>query len=258
MSKMYFNRGEEMSDNKLPFRRFPRSQKYDLEWMFKNEMGPNAVWLMEFLSKRIDFKPGQKVLDLGCGMAMSSIFLANEFDVQVWAADLWINPSDNYQRIKEFGIEDKVFPIKAEAHELPFAEDFFDVIVSVDAYHYFGTDELYFPYIMKYLKEGGQFGIVVPGLKSEFKEGVPKELHPVWEVELFSFHSSQWWKDLFAKTNLVEVETADNLKDSWSIWMEWEKALKDSGLSKREGDIEFLKADNGQYITFPRITARKK
>ncbi|HKL12540.1 MAG TPA: class I SAM-dependent methyltransferase [Halanaerobiales bacterium] len=247
-----------MDNSKLDMEQFPRSSKYDTKWMFKNEMGPNSVWLMEFLTEKIEFKPGMRVLDLGCGMAMSSIFLANEYDIEVWAADLWIEPTDNYQRIKEFGVEDKVYPIKAEAHQLPFAEGFFDVIVSVDAYHYFGTDELYFLYINKYLKENGQFGIVVPGVKEDFQGDVPNELKEVWDNEFFSFHSSQWWRNHFEKTGLVDIEIADDLENSWSIWMKWEKALKESGLSKRNGDIEFLRADNGEFISFPRIVARKK
>jgi hypothetical protein len=36
-------------------------------------------------------------------MAMSSVFLAKGFDVQVWFADLWIDPSDNYKIIKKKG-----------------------------------------------------------------------------------------------------------------------------------------------------------
>ena len=247
-----------MAYNNLKMKQFPRSHNYDLDWMFKNEMGPSSIWLMEFLSKKINFKPGMKVLDLGCGMAMSSIFLANEFDVEVWAADLWIEPTDNYQRIKDFGIEDKVYPIKAEAHELPFAEGFFVFIVCVDAYHYFGTDELYFLYINKFLKENGQIGIVVPGVKEEFEGRIPEELAEVWEPDFFSFHSSQWWKIHWGKTGLVDIEVADDLKNSWSIWMQWEKALKESGFQKRDGDIEFLEADNGKYVSFPRIVARKK
>ena len=34
-------------------------------------------------------------------------------------------------------------PFAREAHALPFASAFFDAIVSVDAYQYFGTDILY-------------------------------------------------------------------------------------------------------------------
>ena len=38
---------------------------------------------------------------------------------------------------------------------LPFAESSFDAIVSFDAYHYFGTDDLYLGYISAFLKPGG-------------------------------------------------------------------------------------------------------
>lgn len=247
-----------MTTRFLEMERFPRSSNYDLEWMFKNEMGPNSVWLMEFLTEEVEIKPGMKVLDLGCGMAMSSIFLADEYDVQVWAADLWISPTDNYKRIKEKNLEERVFPIKAEAHSLPFAEDFFDVILSVDAYHYFGTDELYLLYLNNYLKKNGQLGIVVPGLKKEINERVPEELKNVWENEFFSFKTVNWWKQHWEKTGLLDIKTADKLEDSWKIWMKWEEELKKSGLSKRNGDLDLLQADNGKYLTFPRIVARKK
>lgn len=98
---------------------YPRSSKFDPEWVQKNEMGPNVLWLTESLTQVLELKPGMRVLHLGCGKAMSSIFLAKEFDVQVWATDLWIDASDNLLRIRDAGLEDKVFPIHAEAHALP-------------------------------------------------------------------------------------------------------------------------------------------
>ena len=66
---------------------FPRAAKYDPDWMLDNQMGPNAVWLMEWLSETVAFRPGMRVLDLGGRRAMSSMFLAKEFGVQVWAAE---------------------------------------------------------------------------------------------------------------------------------------------------------------------------
>ena len=130
-------------EKELTLEQFPLSSKYDIEWLIDNEMGPCSAWLAEYLSKTVDLKPGMHILDLGCGKAVSSIFLAKEFGVQVWATDLWIDASDNWKRIKESGVDSLVYPIHAEAHDLPFAFDFFDVIVSLDAYHYFGTEEMY-------------------------------------------------------------------------------------------------------------------
>ncbi|MGO0943811.1 methyltransferase domain-containing protein [Clostridioides difficile] len=31
--------------------------------------------------------------------------------------------------------------MQAEAHELPYAEGFFDAVISIDSYHYFGNKE---------------------------------------------------------------------------------------------------------------------
>ena len=43
-------------------------------------MGPNVFWLAEALSQVMDLQPGMRVLDMGCGKAISSIFLARDFD----------------------------------------------------------------------------------------------------------------------------------------------------------------------------------
>src|SRR5438445_8698250 len=90
---------------------YPRSAKYDPEWVLENLMGPNVLWLAEALSQVMRLTPGMRVLDLGCGKAISSIFLAKEFDLQVWAADLWIKPTENWQRVDAADVADRVFPI---------------------------------------------------------------------------------------------------------------------------------------------------
>lgn len=160
----------------LKAEQFPLSSKYDPEWVLKNQMGPNALWLIEWLCQKMEMKSGMRVLDMGCGKAISSIFLAKEFGVQVWANDLWISASDNGQRIREADLENQIYPIRAEAHSLPYAEEFFDAIVCVDAYAYFGTDDLYLNYFHKFVRPGGQIGIVVPGLVRDFDGRVPEHL----------------------------------------------------------------------------------
>ena len=80
---------------------YPRASAYDAEWTYRNSMGPNVLWLTEALTQTLSLEPGMRVLDLGCGTAISSIFLAREHDVQVFAADLWIEPTLNRPRIEE-------------------------------------------------------------------------------------------------------------------------------------------------------------
>jgi len=65
---------------------FPRASTYDAEWLFDTMMGPNVRWLAELASQAVPLHRGMRILDLGCGKAASSIFLAKEFDVTVWAA----------------------------------------------------------------------------------------------------------------------------------------------------------------------------
>ncbi|MFY9655219.1 MAG: hypothetical protein WAK01_01330 [Methylocystis sp.] len=62
---------------------FPRSANYEAEWQFDSWMGPNVLWLTEWASQAISLQPGMRILDLGCGKAASSIFLAKEFGVTV-------------------------------------------------------------------------------------------------------------------------------------------------------------------------------
>ena len=95
------------------------SNAYDPQWVLQNSMGPIPLWLLEGLAPSMHFQPGQKVLDLGCGAAITSIFLAREFGVEVWAADLWIDPADNAARIVEAGLEGRVHPLFRHRGALP-------------------------------------------------------------------------------------------------------------------------------------------
>lgn len=80
---------------RLKLGHYARSLRYDPAWVLANQMGPNPLWLMEALTNVLALNQGARVLDLGAGTALTSIFLAKEFDVSVVAADLWIDPSDN-------------------------------------------------------------------------------------------------------------------------------------------------------------------
>lgn len=244
---------------------FPLSSKYDPEWVLSNQMGPNVLWLTEWLCEKMDLRPGMRVLDMGCGKALSSIFLAKEFGVQVWANDLWISASENQKRIQEAGLANQIYPIHAEARSLPYATEFFDAIVCVDSYHYFGTDDLYLKYFRQFVRLGGQIGIVIPGLMKDFDGHLPEYFtRPrqsggvFWEEECWSFHTTSWWQNLWARTKRLDMVVVDILPDGWRWWLQFEKACVEAGTNIFPSDAETLEADGGEYLAFIRMVACRK
>ena len=243
---------------------FPRSSGYDIDWMLANQMGPNALWLMEWLCETVTLTPGMRVLDLGCGKGMTSIFLAREFGVRVWATDLWIGPDNNWLRAKEAGVHRDVYPLRCEAHALPFASGFFDAVVSVDAYQYFGTNDLYLNYLAGFVRPGGAIGVVVPGLTQPVDQGVPAHLlapqkngKPFWEDDCACFHTASWWHERWAQIRAVRGVTTDVLPDGWRHWRDFDRALELADKNLFPSDAEALERDKGQTIGFVRVRCER-
>ena len=243
---------------------FPRSRRYDHAWMLDNQMGPNALWLVEWLCGALPLAPGMRVLDLGCGRAMTSIFLAKEFGVRVFAADLWMGPDHNWERVVGAGLADRVCPLHAEAHALPFAQGFFDAVVSVDAYHYFGTDQLYLGYLAGFLRPGGALGIVVPGLVAPFGDAVPEHLTApqangkvFWEDDCWSLKTAAEWAEIWRRSGRVSGVKAEAQPDGWRHWRDFERALEISGKGRFPSDVEALERDHGRYLGFVRAVATR-
>ena len=242
---------------------FPRAAKYPPRWALEHLMGPNVLWLAEALSQVMSLRSGMRVLDMGCGKAISSVFLAKEFDVEVWATDLWIDAEQNQRRIVEAEVADRVFPIHAEAHDLPYAEGFFDAVVSLDAYQYFGTDDLYLASFARLVKPGGQIGVVCPGLVEEL-DVVPEHLAPWWEPEFWCFHSPAWWRRHWQRSGAVEVEHADLIPNGWEHWLRFSEVCAEFGYPKDPAvpvdgrrDAEMLRTDAGRTIGFSRVVGRR-
>ena len=241
---------------------YPRSSRCDPAWVARNQMGPNALWLLESLLECLPLERGARVLDLGCGRAMTSIFLAKELGVEVVAADLWIAAEENLARVREAGVEGLVTPVHAEAHALPFEPASFDAIVSIDAYQYFGSDDLYLGVVANLLREGGRIGVVVPATLRELDGPPPPALAPYWEWEFCCFHSPAWWRRHWEKTGLVRVEHADLVPDGAADWLRFARAMlptsEGSWRESWEREIALLEADRGATLGFARVVASKR
>ena len=161
-------------------------------------------------------------------------------------------------------MRDAVFPVHAEAHSLPFERESFDAVVSFDAYHYLGTDDLYLSYIARFLRPGGMIGIVVPGIVAEF-DYVPPHLQLGWDAAFWSFHSTAWWRRHWERSGLVTVIQADLLPEGWRLWLDWLRICLSLDLpplfSGSDGGIAeaaMLEVDGGRNLGFTRVLALKK
>ncbi|MCX2739601.1 SAM-dependent methyltransferase [Pontibacter anaerobius] len=229
---------------------FPKAMRYDPEWVRRHSMGENVLFNLESLTKSLHLKPGMRVLDLGCGKAISSIFLAKEFGVTVYAVDEAVSASDNYQRIYREGCEEKVIPLEADARALPFAQEYFDAVIVVDSYTYFGTDEKYLPYIARFIKPGGHIAIVDVCFTQEIEslEQVPDFLRQDYQHYWYFIHTTKWWRRLWEKTGLVHIKAAKELNEAELVREHYIKDFEQSG--EDDPFAKALQLDQQHFISF--------
>lgn len=234
--------------------RFPRASTYGPAWILAGVSGgAHPLWLTEWLCASLPLRPGMRVLDLGCGRALSSIFLHREYGVQVWALDAWCSPSENLRRVEDAGVSEGVFPLRADARSLPFAQDFFDAIVSIDSFPYYGTDDFFLGTLARHLKPDGCLGIAGAGLAREIDGNVPGHLQAWWTPDLHSLHSPPWWRSHWQRTGLVDVTVADTMPDGTERWLDWHRAVAPDN----RAEIEAVAADAGEYLAYVRVVATR-
>ena len=80
--------------------KYPELSSYTEDDIWR-DIGPGGLYLVSLMAKELKLRPNSLVLDLGCGSARSSLYLAGNFGVKVIAVDLWHDPADNAQRIEK-------------------------------------------------------------------------------------------------------------------------------------------------------------
>ena len=240
---------------------YPLSSRYDPAWLVGLDMGPNPLWLLEDLLHDLDLHPGMRVLDLGSGLGATSVFLARECDVEVVAADLWVSPEDVGPVLAQAGVGDRVQAVRADATALPFALGSLDAVVSIDAFEYFGTSPDYLPYLVRFLKPGGQVGIATAALTREIELGeIPAHIEACVGDDAGAWHTPEWWREHWGSTDLVSVHSARHKANMWHDWVLWTKVcLEHGGAADYEYErvLEMLEVDRGELLSFALVTARK-
>ena len=231
----------------------------------KTMWGPNAIRQSEELASHFTITPDMRILVLGCGKGLSCFYLAQEFGTQVFATDLYADPTENYELFQSLGVADKIVPMVLDGTQpMPFAEQYFDVIFSVGAYNCFGDTEEALPNLARYVKKGGTIAVSFPGLKYDFGDNVPPEMQPFWDVpDVARFvRGIEWWRELWNKAKGVEILNISEQTCHDIAWKEYIASLKpdieDYGLGSDKWTLDIITAEDGKYYNTIQLIAKVK
>ena len=225
--------------------------------MLEKSMGPNPLKLCEELLDGSSIPAGSVVLDLGSGTGLTSALMAREYGFIVYAADLWSEPSDNMRFLESLGLTNRqIVPLKADATALLFATEFFDAVVSVDSYNYFGRDPEYLgSHLLPLVKHGGELLFAIPGMVCDCHADLPACLLESWTPEQLEFmHDMDWWRANIGQTADAEIVDMHEMACTVEAWADWIACDNDYA----RGDRAAVEAGALDYLNTIAVKLRRK
>jgi cyclopropane-fatty-acyl-phospholipid synthase len=166
---------------------------------------------MEHICRKLRLKPGERLLDIGCGWGGLARYAARKYGVQVLGVTLSERQAQfaNKQSLQE-GLENQVEIQLLDYRDL--ASGAFDKIVSVGMFEHVGRDHLpeYFDQVYRLLKPGGLF--LNHGIAQGAQETYRAGNRPMWQklVEWYILGSGLFMQRyIFPDGELVPVSEAN-------------------------------------------------
>ncbi|KAL8201946.1 hypothetical protein R6Q57_011093 [Mikania cordata] len=150
------------TENDRGFQQFLDNVQYKNNGILRYErvFGPGFVstggidTTKEFVAM-LDLKPGQKVLDVGCGIGGGDFYMAENFDVDVVGIDLSVNMI-SFALERAIGLKCSVEFEVADCTKKSYPDNTFDVIYSRDTILHIQDKPALFKTFYKWLKPGGK------------------------------------------------------------------------------------------------------
>ena len=236
---------------------FPKANSFPANLVREKIMGLNPLKICEELLTEVNLAPGSVVCDLGSGTGITSAMLAREYGFDVYAVDLWSNPIENRAFFNKHGIPlATIHPVKADATQgLPFPPEFFDAVISVDSYNYYGRDPRYLgEKLLPYVKQNGMLYLAIPGMARDCHSNLPTCLFKSWTPEQLDYmHDIDWWRAIISQTEGVEIVDMHAMECTAEAWADWPAC--DNPYA--QGDRAAIAAGALGYLNTIAITLRK-
>uniref|UniRef100_A0A1J3JVT4 phosphoethanolamine N-methyltransferase n=1 Tax=Noccaea caerulescens TaxID=107243 RepID=A0A1J3JVT4_NOCCA len=150
------------SENDRGFQRFLDSVQYKSSGILRYErvfgqgfVSTGGIETTKEFVEKMDLKPGQKVLDVGCGIGGGDFYMAEKFDVHVVGIDLSVNMI-SFALERAIGLNCSVEFEVADCTTKEYPDHSFDVIYSRDTILHIQDKPALFRTFFKWLKPGGK------------------------------------------------------------------------------------------------------
>jgi len=216
-------------------------------WIAGDESKDTAqVQLIEHLADLAEIKFGSDVLDIGCGMGASSLFLARQFHAST--IGITISPVQLEMAKKAAGgtrLDSKFLLMDAE--EMNFDQQF-DLLWSIESISHYHNREKFFASAMKLLKPGGTFAITDWFRKDNLTPAQAKKyIEPIERGMFVELQTMDEYERYFTSNGLEVVHRQDlskNCAKTWDISIEIIRNKAFWDLATRHGPhfVAYLKA----------------
>ncbi len=183
-------------------------------------MAPGGLLLTKLMADKAGITEGMRILDLGCGLGQSSVFLAKHYNSSIVSLDLYIDVKSRNDLAEENKVADRITFLQGDIKRgLPGDIGKFDLIFCMQAFHSFGTHSFLLEYLDTLLKPGGKICIAqtcfnkeVDSLPAAYKDS------DGWNTEYHHYHSPEWWRSHFERTKLFNILECYELTDGDVMW----------------------------------------
>ena len=152
------------------------------------------------------------LLDVGCGMGTQDIYLFQNFNPRsIDALDVtWKHIEHGRRRAREANLEERVRYHHGTATELPFPDNSFTHLLSIEAPEHFRTREKFFHEAMRVLKPGGVIAMADYSLKRQpqnlFEKFIVESARRLWNVPVENVDTAESYRNKMEKAGFARVE----------------------------------------------------
>ncbi|WP_414544778.1 methyltransferase domain-containing protein [Nostoc sp. CCY0012] len=181
----------------------------------KKDRRQAQIDLIEELLKWADVQTAENILDVGCGIGGSSLYLANKFNAKATGITLSpVQATRAKERAQDIGLSGRSDFQVADAQAMPFADDSFDLVWSLESGEHMPDKTKFLQECYRVLKPGGTLIMVTwchrPTNNAPLTADEQKHLEDIYRVYCLPYVISlPEYEAIARQLSLNNLRTAD-------------------------------------------------